>query len=98
MPTLRIFKYPFEVADQIMIPMPEGAKILDIQMQHDVPCIWALVNPNALYVTKVFRLAGTGHPIELADEAKYTYVGTFQMAGGSLIFHLFEIKEDAPDA
>lgn len=38
-----------------------------------------------------FRLAGTGHRIE-EEQEKLSFIGTFQLYGGSFIGHLFEIK------
>lgn len=88
----RIFKYVFSITDDIVISMPKGAQILDVQMQHGNPCIWALVTQANPIVERVFRLAGTGHPIESSDVDKYTYIGTFQMRDGALVFHLFEVE------
>lgn len=91
-----IWKFPIQVMDRFEIAMPYEAEILCCQMQIDVfhsgpnkPYIWALVNPDAPTEVRKFRLAGTGHPIL---EPALTFVGTFQMAGGTLVFHLFEIE------
>lgn len=52
--------------------------------------VWALVNPEEPTERRPFRLAGTGHPIDYeADDLRF--VGSFQLDGGTLIFHLFEI-------
>lgn len=90
---LKIWKYPIPVQDDIQIEMPKGARVLTVQRQGDLPefggpCLWALVNPEAKKEIRQFRLAGTGHPIDHAE--KLTYIGTFQMEGGALVFHLFE--------
>ena len=83
-----IWKFPLTVVDdQIIIEMPKGAQVLSIQMQRDIPTIWALVNPQAPKEQRKFRLAGTGHLIKEAGE--FLYHGTFQMTG-NLVFHLFE--------
>lgn len=84
-----IWKYPIQVTDWFEIAMPYEAEILCCQMQIDTPCIWALVNPDAPTEVRKFRLAGTGHAI---FESALTFVGTFQMAGGALVFHLFEVE------
>lgn len=104
MEILRIFKYIFDISDSLTytmakghrasIAMPEGARVLDVQMRHDVPCIWALVNPNSAPVDRIFRLYGTGHSIQSDDIDNYSHVGTFQMAGRALVFHLFEEKKE----
>lgn len=83
-----IWKYQFPIDDHITILMPHGAKVLAVQVQDRVPCIWALVDTRETKcVPYKFRLYGTGHPCE-SDLSNY--IGTFQMAGGKLVFHLFE--------
>jgi hypothetical protein len=69
------------------IEMPAGAQILHIATQRETPCIWALVNPKAPTMTRYLRVYGTGHPMPNDPGA---YLGTFQLHGGSLIFHVFE--------
>jgi hypothetical protein len=81
-----IWKYPFEVTDNVSISMPGGAQILTVQAQNDTPCVWALVDPEAPKQTHHFRVYGTGHPIDEPGQ----YLGTFQLYGGSLVFHVFE--------
>ena len=90
----KIFKYPvsFTANDEFVIGLPEGARILDVQSQFNKPFIWALVDPNEeIYQERYFRVAGTGHLIHDKDHKSYEYIGTFQMNGGQLVFHLFEI-------
>jgi hypothetical protein len=91
MKTLRIFKYPIERPEQgLFIRMPKGAVILTVQTQNETPCIWALVDESAEHEMREFRMYGTGHEIK-EDIEKLQYVGTFQLRGGSLVFHLFEL-------
>lgn len=85
-----IYKYPFPVRDNVTIPIHEGAKILTVQVQHGQPCIWALVDTQRPMVNREFRIYGTGHPF---DPGWYgTYVGTFQVYGGDLVFHVFDLE------
>jgi len=37
-----IYKYPVEIKDKIRVSMPIDAEILCVQVQYDIPCIWAL--------------------------------------------------------
>ena len=93
----RVYKYPLEVVDRQTIEHPRGARLLCVQMQGDGPCLWALVNPDNPPVETTFRIVGTGHPIEDADDLGY--VGTFQMMGGGLVFHVFKERiYDEPNA
>ena len=87
----KIFKYPIEVTDEQVVLLPTGAKILTIQNQGEVPCIWALVNPTApkdMAIT--IRIHGTGHDVPDSDSLEY--ISTFQMMGGRLVFHSFIVK------
>jgi len=87
---MRIYKYPIEPNDLIAIEMPKGARVLSVQAQRGVPCIWALVDPDAETAIRCFRIYGTGHPV---SKPVLPYVGTFQSHGGDLVFHLFDAGE-----
>ena len=87
----RIYKYKIPVQDEFTMELPQGAYILTVQSQREVPCIWAVVDPDAPLEPICFRVAGTGHDIEW-DTVK-RYIGTFQLCGGDLVFHLFEIHK-----
>jgi len=82
----RIYKYPVPIDDKFVIQMPSGAFILTVQMQKSEPQIWALVDPDKPLTNKTFYLYGTGMEVK----PDLVYVGTFQMLGGSLVYHLFE--------
>ena len=71
------------------LQLPIGAKILTIQMQHNEPFVWALINPDADFENRQFAIYGTGHPI-VDDIGKLFYIGTFQMMEGMLVWHFFE--------
>lgn len=83
----KIYKYPLPICDLHTIALPVGAKILSVGVQAETPCIWALVDVSAKVEPRHFRLYGTGHPF---GEQKQTFIGTVLMAGGALVFHLFE--------
>lgn len=74
--------------DAFALMMPRGAKVLSVQVQNGVPCIWALVDPVEPVEMRRFLLVGTGHEIECTDGL--SFIGTFQMRDGELVFHLFE--------
>lgn len=70
------------------VEMPKGAKVLTVQTQDNKPFIWALVDANAReFEERKFVPYGTGH---LLPDEPGTYIGTFQLNGGSLVFHLFD--------
>ena len=87
---LTVYKYDVPTEDEFTIAMPAGARVLTFQVQHDALMLWALVDPDARETNRRFRLAGTGHPI-WHDDAALRFVGTVQLHGGALVFHLFEV-------
>ena len=87
---LKVFKYPLAITDRQKIHLPRGARILSFQSPRGQPFIWALVDPEATaWISRRFRLVGTGHPIE--DTGGLSYIGTVVMWEGALVWHLFEI-------
>lgn len=85
-----IYKYPCELEDSFIIEMPKGAEILSVQVQHGHPFLWALVEPDVEKEERRFQLFGTGHIIHWGLLAKVKFIGTFQLSGGMIVFHLFE--------
>jgi hypothetical protein len=90
-----VWKFLIAMDDRVDIDMPLGARILCVQMQGDALCLWARVNPKAPPETRHFRIAGTGHPLGDGMEAA-SYIGTFQLHGGALVFHVFECSPLRP--
>lgn len=86
---LKVFKYPVPVADLFELEMPKDAQILTVQTQDEDMQMWALVDPESPTELRHFRLAGTGHSI---IHTVKRYIGTFQIRGGRLVFHLFEVS------
>ena len=92
MSNMRIYKYEVKIEDQFEIKMPKDADIFDVQMQSEVPCMWAMVDTEAEIVTRRFRIIGTGNSIPEFDHvSRYEYIGTFQQYNGSLVWHLLEV-------
>lgn len=84
-----VWKFTLEAVDEQMVEMPSNAHILCVQMQHGEPHLWALVDPAAPPERRKILIAGTGH--ERADLANLVhYIGSIQMRGGLLVFHVFE--------
>ena len=89
-----IYKYPLEIGSTSHITMPKYAKILCVQMQHNVPTIWALHHDEAAepdYETRTFRVVGTGELVpDDYNEDKAAYIGTVQ--DGQYVWHIFEVN------
>ena len=88
-----IWKYETEIVDYVNFDIPKEGKILSVQIQHGTTCIWVLIDPSQPKEKRYFKIAGTGHPITEPIET-LDFIGTFQMVGGSLIFHLFELQHE----
>lgn len=86
--TTTIWKYPLAITTEQWVQIPRGAEILSAQLQHGTLCVWTRVDVNAEKVNRVIWVHGTGHEIEATKEPKF--IDTFQMDGGSLIFHVFD--------
>lgn len=82
-----IWKYSIATTDYQELTLPNGANILTVQVQGGIPCLWALVDPEEQNSRVKIRIFGTGHVIEDQDELKY--IGTYQLNGGGLVFHVF---------
>ncbi len=82
----RIWKYPLPIADYFELEMPRGAHYLSVQVQHEQPMLWALVDEHEPKQKHPFSIHGTGHQV---DDAPDQYVGTFQTMRGEFIWHLF---------
>lgn len=85
-----IWKFGLETTDNQEIEMPIGAEILTVQTQHEQPCLWALVHPSAEKEIRHFEVFGTGHEVSYPTGTDRKYIGTYQLHGGSLVFHVFE--------
>ena len=82
-----IWQFHLMVIDKQTVMMPEGSIVLCVQMQGGNPCLWALVDPAAAVRERTFRIIATGDEIK---DNPGNYVATFQMLGGSFVFHVFE--------
>lgn len=88
---LTVYKYPMKVGDVVEVLLPKGAVPLYVNEQRGENFLWCLVDPSQPKEIRRFRWAGTGHPIRTPAE-RLVHVGSWMMGGGSLVFHLFEIK------
>lgn len=89
MTELKIWKYTLPVSDHPVVSMPKGARVLSVDVQHGDVQVWVLVDPEAPTELRKFRMAGTGHSLEKEIES-LRFIGTVQMMGGNLIWHIFE--------
>lgn len=80
-----IWKFPIEITDEQTVSAPCNWRPLSAQVQHGEACIWAMVDDQEPKVSQTVYVNGTGHPIKHNG----TFLGTIQIAGGQLVFHVF---------
>lgn len=84
-----IWKYQLTVEDKQVIEIPQRSKLLSVQTQFDIPCIWVgILNTELPKETITILTFGTGNPI-LGNIDHFKFLGTYQIMGGSLVFHVF---------
>lgn len=83
-----IWKFSVPIQDRFAIDMPVNARVLSVQVQHGQPQMWVLGDPYAPKESRSFIMYGTGHDMP-NDPGEF--VGTFQVHGGNLVFHLFAV-------
>lgn len=81
-----IYKYALSVDDVQRLRMPRSAKLLSVQVQRGIPCVWAWHDPSEVAGEVEFRTIGTGHRI---DGSPGEFLGTYQLDEGGLVFHVF---------
>ena len=85
-----IYKYPLFVTRTQDVRLPIGADILTIQVQNELPYIWALVDPMAEKESVTIEIFRTGEQINFDMGADRVYISTFQVIDGTLVFHAFK--------
>lgn len=90
---MTIWKFPVQPSEHYVVEMPRGARLLSVQTQGGEPALWALCNPQSPRVKRSFSVFGTGHDATAVELLGMKYVGTFQIGGGTLVFHLFDQGE-----
>jgi len=85
---VEIWKYGLDPHQPIL--MQAGAKILTVQVQAGRPYIWALVDIDAPQVLRTIETYGTGYQCAPCIES---YIGSFQLDNGALVFHAFDLGE-----
>lgn len=84
-----IYKYPLYTTDRQSVPLPAGAEILSIQMQGSGPCLWAIVDTEAIAAPVRIVVVGTGHAL---PEQPLHFIATVQ--DGPYVWHVF--REASP--
>lgn len=90
---------------QSQIEVPVGSRLLDLQvqknggakigdMQHMPVMWWEVPDLKAEMETYTFEAIGTGIPFAASGiESSWDYVGSFQLANGAFVGHVYSDKE-----
>lgn len=81
--------YKYAVGPAMTLALPREAQPLTVQLQHGVPQLWVVLDPEAPTIARTFALYSTGQPL---PEGALGYIGTFQIEAGGFVFHLFELR------
>ena len=82
-----VWKFPLVPVPLQDISMPQGARILHVDTQHETMNIWAAVDPEAEAEIRKIAIVGTGHEAPLEG---WTHLGSAMMHGGEFVYHVFE--------
>lgn len=82
-----VWKFELETTDEQVFQVPEGARFLKLDTQYGKPVFWMLVDSDNQKTDFKVRIVGTGNPARIGNT--YAYLGSYQMAGGALVFHAF---------
>lgn len=88
-----IWKFPLRIDDEQIVTMPAVFRVLCVQVQRGVPCLWVMVDESSSPRDVSVSIRGTGH--DVSGIPPDDYVGTFQVADGALIFHVFLSRRPA---
>jgi hypothetical protein len=86
---MKIYKYALKPTELQTVSMHPG-EILHVGEQGHNVCIWALVDPDAPLEERKFAVVPTGESCPYSSDQ---HLGTAKLHNGSLIFHIFEVKE-----
>lgn len=72
----RIYKYQLSIVDIQSFIIPRDSKILSVDVQNGIPCIWVLVDTDNENIVCSIAMVGTGNLTNHIEG--YNFLGTFQ--------------------
>ena len=82
-----IWKFKLDMREVRALQVPDGAVVRALGVQDGIPCLWLEVDTDAPVAPRTVWIRGTGHPVPSTPNA--LYVGTFMLAGGSFVGHVW---------
>ncbi len=83
-----IWKYLLDPDNETTHLIPRGGRIISVQTINDYPYLYVMVGPDEPTESRRFQTYGTG--VQIPSRLEMYYVGTYQLAGGMFIGHVFE--------
>ena len=83
----KIHKYKLELTDVQRVDMPTEHETVSVQVQKGEVCVWAVVDDASPNKKQAFYIHGTGHDV---GDKFMMFIGTVQLADGTLVLHVFE--------
>lgn len=92
-----IWKYSIPVQNEAMIGMPEGAKIVHVDVQvagasGTRVCLWAQVDPAKAEMLTKRRFYGAATGGQIPNPENKEHIGTVLLNGGAFVWHVFEVR------
>jgi hypothetical protein len=90
----QVWKFPLAATGVQLVHMPAGAQILSVQLQGDTLSLWALCEVDREPTDRAIAIYGTGHEMPSTEHGILKFISTFQLDGGRLVFHVFELVRE----
>lgn len=86
-----IFKTKLDICDHQTIELPQGYKIIHVDMQQDIPCIWYECTPDNPTVKVEILCFGTGFmmPDPCTPDGAIEHIGSVVTHDGFLVWHFY---------
>ena len=84
-----IRRYNLKVTKRQEVEIPRFAEILTVQLINDMPCLFAMVEPQNEPEKRTIDMFLTGEYILTSDEERRRYISTVQFEHGET-YHYFE--------
>lgn len=81
-----IWRFQLSISDTQTLQIPKGFIPLLVGVQHDIPCLWCQLDPQAPFVDIQITARGTGHRL---PEPLGPYLGTTFHHGTALVLHWY---------
>jgi|WetSurMetagenome_2_1015567.scaffolds.fasta_scaffold04369_10 hypothetical protein len=90
-----IYKYELAVIPKQFIKMPYDFKILKVDVQKGIPCIWVEhikeIAEAGIHVLNSYEFitVGTGKPFSFVYEDNWEYIGSYMLDEGQFVGHVY---------